>query len=210
MALEQWEIDLRKQLEGAAPTKRPSTPIPPIPTWEEQLRKEISGVPQPPPVPECVHHRKPNNNQLLPFVFMILLLAGVFAYVLNVKTGFANNWFTKKCEPDDSPAVIAPPPTHHGNHELLAEVRQLRFDIEKMRKENSVKYEELQKKIKWNGDRITLLGMMHNENWLVIRNEGPNSTHYLYFNGDWTLSGMPQYLELTAEDRAFLEKYQKK
>lgn len=205
MALEQWEIDLRKQLEGTSP-KKPAPAPQPEKNWEEKLRKEINDTP---PKTSC---KMKSDKNLIPFVLLICLLLGVFLFVLNWKTGFANNWFGKRDCPtcEEPPPVSTFPPPGHGDRELLAEVRQLRFDIDKMRAENKTKYDELQKKIKWNGDRITLLGMMHNENWLVIRNEGPNSTRYLYFNGDWTLSGMPQYLELTPEDRAFLERYQKK
>ena len=206
MALEKWEIELRKQLQDSSDTVQPKEK-----TWEDRLREQISNVQPPPPVH---HHHAPKKNNTGLFVVVILILLGAVLYTVNMKTGVISNLFNKKTEvaavepanPFEDKKGVPVPPTNN----LASEVRQIRIDVDRMKADNDTKFDEMQKKIKWNGDRITLLGMMHNENWLVIRNQGSNSTQFLYFNGDWTLSGMPQYLQLTADDQEFLEKYRKK
>jgi hypothetical protein len=206
MALEQWEVELRKQLKDSSYTVQPKEK-----TWEDRLREQISNVQ---PTPPAQHHAPKKNNNAI-FLMVILVLLGAVAFAVNMKTGVISNLFKSKA-PEATVVDPANPfeqrktdPVPPGNN-LASEVRQIRIDVDRMKADNNAKFEDMQKKIKWNGDRITLLGMMHNENWLVIRNQGANSSQFLYFNGDWTLSGMPQYLQLTADDQEFLEKYRKK
>lgn len=206
MALEKWEIELRKQLQDSSYTVQPKEK-----TWEDRLREQISNVQPSPPVHH--HHAPKKNNNTAVFMMVILILLGAVAFAVNMKTGVISNLFNKKAEVVVDPAnpfeerkADPVPPANN----LASEVRQIRIDVDRMKADNNAKFEDMQKKIKWNGERITLLGMMHNENWLVIRNQGANSSQFLYFNGDWTLSGMPQYLQLTADDQEFLERYRKK
>jgi len=180
------------------------------------LREQISNVQ--PPAPHHHHPHHPKNNNLMYFI-IILLLLGAMAFAYNMKTGVITNWINKmrggtaaavETPPDNNPFppdVTPPTPPAKG---LDAEVKQLRLDLEKMKADDATRYAEVQKRLKFDNDRITLLGMLNNENFLVIRNEGANSPNYIYFNGDWTLSRQPQYLQLTDADRAFLERYRKK
>ena len=209
--LEQWEIELRQQLQDVSPDR------PKEQTWEDRLREEIRNIQPAPPKPQP-HPKKQNNTWM--YVIIIILLAAATLFVYNMKTGLITNWInsrfntattnpTPPCNdfPGDGPSTPTPPPAKNN---LVVEVQQLRFDLEKMKAENATKYEEMQKKLKWHNDRITLLGMLNNENWLVIRNEGPNSGNFIYFNADWTISRQPQYLQLSAADQEFLERYRKK
>ncbi len=208
--LEQWEIDFRQQLQDA------SYDVPKGKTWEDKLREEISNIQPAPPRP----HHPPKQNNTWMFAVVIILLLGAVVFAYNMKTGAISNWYNSHFR--SAPACTEPPcdnpfegpsgptPPHNPHNELAMQVHQLRIDLDKMKAENATKYEEMQKKLKWNGDRITLLGMLNNENWLVIRNEGPNSSNYIYFNADWTLSRQPQYLQLTQADRDFLERFRKK
>lgn len=50
---------------------------------------------------------------------------------------------------------------------------------------------------------IFLIGVLHNDNLFAIVK---NSKDFIYINGDWTISKMPRYVQLTAHDRATLQK----
>jgi len=62
-------------------------------------------------------------------------------------------------------------------------------------------------KTRWNSERVTLLGILYNNNTAAARQ---GSRDFLYLNADWTIDRMPQFLSLDAEDRAFLQRFVKK
>jgi len=77
-------------------------------------------------------------------------------------------------------------------------------DFDQMR-EAQVKIWE---RTKWNTDVMTLMSIVDNHNLAVAQNNHPKS-HYIYLNTDWTIDRIPQHVNLSAEDRAFLQKYVK-
>lgn len=187
MALEKWEIDLRKQLEGVPPSKNRKEP------WEENLEREIKDVP-------------PKKSSGLSYAIIILFLLGSVLFVYDMKTGGITNWFKKS---NQSPTVVEPgvvaPPVPNKTED--PQIKALRAELDRMKAENKQQFDSLDRRVKWNGDRITLLATVQQENFLTIRNGGNN---FIYFNADWTIDRMPQYLELTPEDKDFLNKYLKK
>lgn len=59
---------------------------------------------------------------------------------------------------------------------------------------------------KSNRERITLLGILYNNNTAAAR---AGRKDFIFLNEDWTIDRMPTYLALDAEDREFLSKYVK-
>lgn len=200
MALEQWEIDLRKQLDGTTAVKPKKED-----TWEDRLREQMNNIPVAVPVAP-----KPKNSQIGFFVLLIGILLLALGLVVAQKTGFFAKIFAKRQESADSCPVGGPTEIRPRHENLADQVGQLRIDFDRMKHEDKARYEQMQKKLHKTSDRVTLLGMMQNENLLVGKNQGVNSDQFLYFNDDWTISGMPQYLELTDADLTFLNKYVKK
>lgn len=60
---------------------------------------------------------------------------------------------------------------------------------------------------KTNRERVTLLGILYNNNMAAMR---AGSRDYIFINPDWTISRYPNHLNLDEEDREFLSKFVKK
>jgi len=79
--------------------------------------------------------------------------------------------------------------------------------------EQVVKLKEFSTKIlevtKGNIDKITLLGILQNNNSCVIKNNLPKSD-LIFINSDWTIDKMPTAINLDDEDKNFLKQYVKK
>lgn len=197
MALEQWEIDLRKQLEEKVNNNRSQRTEP----WEDKLQEEIQDVPPIQPQPQ--HHKKSNTPALLLVLVLLgLALLGVVAF----KTGVFGNILAKFRHTDDS-ALVAPAHPHVQPRPTnpTAELEQLRADVAVL-KERQKEWDKLAGKVKWNSDRIALVGMLMNENFLIVRNNYDRG-HLIFFNQDWTIDQMPHYIELTDTDREYLRKF---
>jgi len=176
--MEQWEIDLRKQLEGVQPRRE---------EWEDKLEREIKDV------------KPEKKSSVLSYSIMIAFLIAAFLFVYDIKTGGISNWIKKNKTIVAEPTVPLPPSKSDNG--------VLRTELEKMKDDNKRQFDDLNRRVKWNNDRISLLATVQQENFLTIRNGGNN---FIYFNADWTIDRMPQYLELTPEDKEFLNKYLKK
>jgi hypothetical protein len=206
MALEQWEIDLRKQLEGRINSNKPK----PGQTWEDKLVEEIEDLPQ---VQERKAQQKANNTLIMLVLLIVLGVATLFAY--DSKSGgkiqaWIQSKFSSTCTPQDpSGPVIGPTnPTGPQAKSYDTEIAALRADIQRVEADNKANMDKMAKKVEWNSQRITLMGMLLNENFMIVRNNY-NKGHLIFFNRDWTLDQMPHYLELSDEDREYLKKYVK-
>jgi hypothetical protein len=174
MALEQWEIDLRKHLEGIKPKK----------DWEEEIIEEIQSIPK---------NVKKNHTKIMLVLLLILGIAIFLIFSLKYKSSCSSD----VCQP-------TPPERNSSSSEIAA----LRAEMQKMSAENKAEMQKLAGKMQWNQDRVTLIGMMMNENFMIIRNDY-NKAHLIFFNRDWTIDQMPHYLKLSDEDRDYLQKYVK-
>jgi hypothetical protein len=95
-------------------------------------------------------------------------------------------------------------PTYNIDHDT--EIASLRSYIQKIDSENKINLEKLTSKLKWNSDRITLMGIMFNENFLIVRNNHFKG-HLIFFNRDWTLDQVPHYVQLSDDDKEYLRKF---
>lgn len=161
--------------------------------WEINLRKDLKGVKK----------KKPESKAISKWIIVLLLLVSFIA-LIGIKLDLSQYW-TKKSEittVESKPEIKPVPPVVNGTKEL-------RSELEKIKLENKEKFDDLNVRLSKNIDRVRLLGMMNNENWLVIRNQGPNSEEFIYFNSDWTVNRMPQYLKISPADRMFLRRNKK-
>lgn len=216
--LEQWEIDLRNQLLEGSESQR---------EWEERLKQELEGIPsrkkkkpktKPAPAPVAsepvaedrppIALKKKKEEGLLGYYVIIVLLIVMGLFVYNHKSGGAiTNWFSnriqftesEKTTPETRPDAAPMPPANNS-----AEIAQLRLDMAKMKQD----METMNGKLKWNSDRITLMGMLVNENFVILGNNYDRS-HLIFFNADWTINKMPRYLQIQEKDREYLQKFVK-
>jgi len=204
--LEQWEIDLRKQLEGRINSNKPKNGQ----TWEDKLVEEIEDLPQ---VRERAQQKvkdKQNNTLIMMVLLIVLGITTLFAYD-SKSGGKVQAWiqarFASSVAPEQPTGpVIGPGP--HKQKDYDADIAALRNDIQRLEAENKANFDKLTKKVDWNSQRIVLMGMVLNENFMIVYNNY-NRSHLIFFNRDWTIDQMPHHLELTDEDREYLKKYVK-
>jgi len=155
--MEQWEIELRKQL------------------GQNNVQKE---------------HIEENKNALSLIVLIILGVLTLIAYEkkssINVKSWVQNQFDTISTKVDDKD---------------LDGIKQQNEEIKKT-------IVDLENKTKWNNDRIFILGLMSNENNLILQNDY-DKNHLLFLNKDWKLDQEPHYIQISDEDRDYLKKYMK-
>lgn len=199
--LEQWEIDLRNQLLEGSQSER---------EWEERLRNELQNVPSrkkrkinvESKVNSLVENKKKDAFFGYYLVIFVLILMTLFIY--NQKSGGTiSKWFENRIQiasPDRSPQN----PTLPSMPPDKPIVTQLQADVAKLKQNMDV----LSGKVKWNSDRISLMGMVLNENFVIMGNNY-NRSHLVFFNSDWTIDKMPKYLEIQDKDKEYLQKFVK-
>jgi hypothetical protein len=64
---------------------------------------------------------------------------------------------------------------------------------------------ELEKKCLWNSQRIGLMGIMLNENFMLLKNN--QNKDFIMLNRDWKITKMPRNLELTDLDKEILQQF---
>jgi len=183
--LEQWEIDLRNQLlEGSESQKE----------WgaSEPLRTRLKK-------------KKPKNFLGYYVIIVILIAMGLFVY--NQKSdGALTSWFVNRIQFAESenkvptrPDFTPMPPANNSS-----DIAQLKLDMAKMKQD----METMSGKLKWDSDRITLMGTLLNENFVIMGNNYDRSD-LIFFNADWTIDKMPRYLQIQEKDREYLQKFVK-
>lgn len=65
---------------------------------------------------------------------------------------------------------------------------------------------ELKEKQLWNSQRIGLMGIMLNENFMLLKNN-QNKNDFIMLSRDWKISKMPKNLELTELDKEILRQF---
>lgn len=192
MALEQWEIDLRRQLEGKINNTKP------VQTWEQKLVEEIQ--------PRNTEKSKENNTILMLVLLIVLGCATLFAYD-SKSGGKVQSWFASGSKMSDE-LIQQQQPSVSGPRNYDVEIASLRSDIQRVDADNKAKLDKLITKVQWNSDRLTLMGLLLNENFMIVRNNHDKG-HLIFFNRDWTLDQMPHYLQLTDDDKEYLKKFVK-
>jgi hypothetical protein len=153
--MEQWEIELRKQLA------------------QNNVQKE---------------HGEENKNTLSLIVLIILGVLTLVAYQkkssINVKSWVQNQF-----------------------NEIITKVDDKGIDdLKKQNEEIKKTIVDLDQKTKWNNDRIFILGLMSNENNLILQNDY-DKNHLLFLDKDWKIDQEPHYIQISNEDRDYLKKY---
>lgn len=153
--MEQWEIELRKQLA------------------QNNVQKE---------------HVEENKNTLSLIVLIILGVLTLVAYQkkssINVKSWVQNQF-----------------------NEIITKVDDKGIDdLKKQNEEIKKTIVDLDQKTKWNNDRIFILGLMSNENNLILQNDY-DKNHLLFLDKDWKIDQEPHYIQISNEDRDYLKKY---
>jgi hypothetical protein len=176
MALEQWEVDLRKQLEG------------------KNIEKP-SGY---------------GDTLLMMTLFVVLGAALLLAY------DFKTNGYIQKM----FRALVFAEKLENTKKEVIPIIEEVAPFIEKKIPSNEINKlkEEIKKnkefldkvssKTQANTDRLSLMGIMMNENFVITRNNYPKED-MIFFNRDWTLNNMPKHISLSEEDKSYLNKYVK-
>jgi gas vesicle protein len=173
-AIEQWELDLRKQLGGVKKEK-----------WEEDIVNEINDV-----------SYTPKNDTNL-FLIILVALGILLVVVFERKTGTISQLFNHESGSESQNVVDDTDNSENEIEKLKSQVDQL-----------AESQTDIKSKLKWNKDRVTLMGVLLNENFVIIKSrKDPNS--FIFLNDDWTLNKMPQNLEVSPSDREFLQKYVK-
>lgn len=197
--MEQWEIDLRTQLEGTVATEEPRRPAPqpqqqPQPTRRKRQKKQQPSVLFPPP-----KKKKSNAGALL---IVAISLLGLLLLAINVKNNESifswpkiNEISLKKTDPKLDP-VVAPPVDHSPA------IAQLVTDVEELQTKNKSIEESMSKQAR----RTAFLGILHNNNFVIMKNNY-NRQDLVFFNRDWTIDAMPKYLNLSTEDQEYLRRY---
>jgi len=113
--VEQWEIDLRKQLTDKKLKEQ----------WEDQLQEEIEDVP---PSKPKIQQKDNSVGFLIILIILSVIILGAFAYKSN---WFPGNWF-------NTPAVVSPgpnlvpisPPSHRKELDTMrAELKELKDKV---------------------------------------------------------------------------------
>lgn len=188
MAVEQWERELRKQLSGVKAAKREQ--------WEDDLLEEIGELPP----------RRVNNNTTT-FVACLIILGALTTFAYDQKTAAISRWWQSTHQ--NIAAVPPLPPTPHKSYDQ--DIAELRSAVQKAQTDVAAQQallSKLESKTKFNSERITLVGMALNENFMIMRNNY-DKNHLIFFNRDWTLDQMPHYLQLSDADKDYLKKYVK-
>lgn len=165
--LEQWEIDLRQQLEEKINYK------------EEKMETKAN-------VENLSKKEYMNNTFVMLFVLILLVFAIVFIY--NSK---------KIKDVKDNVGIKYPTKTNYD-----IQIASLRSDIENVVSSSN----KLNGKIQANNDRLSVMGMLLTENFLIVRNNH-DKNDLVFFNRDWSLDRMPKHLRLSDEDKEYLKKF---
>ena len=188
MKLEDWEVELKNQFQNNSSTNEP-TPVPNTAQSEE-------SVPQ--PSPETVVTSQDNSNSL-PFFILLIILTAAIIYVYDNKTGGKfGDWIS----------------SHFSNKPVIEKVENKKVEVEQPKSkpepqfnvEQKAQLDALQAKVGTLRDKVMLMGLLLNENFNIIK-QNDNKDDMVFFNRDWTLDKMPSHIELSDEDKEYLQKY---
>ena len=183
MATEQWEIDLRRQL------------------GKELQKQEVTSVQA---NPKTQTSNFLSESMIMMFLLITLGITLLFAY--DFKTGghiqaLLFSYFEKNIpEQNELPLEIEKAPQKSDNQ--IEAIVSLREDIQK----NKVALDSLSAQLRANEEKISLMGIIFNENFLVLRSN-MSKDNLIFFNRDWTIDKMPKNILLTEEDKAYLNKF---
>jgi hypothetical protein len=163
--------------------------------WEINLRNQLSGKKE---KKESVVYSQnfampENKNNIL--VFGLIILGFAILFTMDYKTGLITNLFKK----GTSSVSVQKDAVEEDQQEIepvnTNELENLKVDLEK-----------LQSKVKFNNERIILMGMLLNENFSILKLD-KDKDDFIFFDRKWKLKGWPQNVILTESDKEWLKSY---
>lgn len=218
--MEPWEIELRNQLGGVQDTQpaKKAEPAAPAPQPEPQPQQPVSA-PEPIAASPVPKHQSSTSSFLAALVFLTVVTLLVYDYKNGgrIKSNISGLFVTKTEAPDKPRRPIEPkreepkpsPPQQTQPQpqpeKPKAEAPQSKGDLDALRSENKAQIDALNKRLDVAANKLKLVGLMVNENFNIIGQKISDS--FIYMNSDWTLDRMPKYLDLSPNDRQYLEQY---
>jgi hypothetical protein len=169
--------------------------------WEIDLRNQLSEDSQKESFIKNEQSKQKEENFLTHYFVISILLFAIFFVYSQKSNGFISNWFSSVIESDKSENPFENFPNSISS-DNSSDIHQIRLDIEKLRQD----FDAMNNKLKWNSDRINLMGMLLNENFVIVSN-GYDRSNLIFFNSDWTINKMPQYLDIQEKDKEYLQKF---
>jgi hypothetical protein len=145
-------------------------------SWETDLENQISNH-------GAKVKSKPGGRKklLLSVAVLSLLLSFVFSY--KTRSDF-RSWVQ----------------SHFRMQEALGSKKPGAVEPEPKKKDEPDRDETLSKLIK----KMNIIGIVMNENFSILQKRDPGS-NFIFINHDWTLSRMPENIEIKKEDLGFVE-----
>lgn len=198
-------------------------------SWKNDLEREIKDVLEEPsrnrrePMsrisfddrrPAAVSNSGSGNQMTIGLVLFVLLLGVGLVFAWNSKrnqqpqgypplASAPPGWSVKPNpgmgQPQPYPPFQQPPFQQPGGNP------QVEQDVATLKQVTQLMWQTT----KENQEKLTLLGVLSNQNFTVMQKNYPKSD-MVFLNGDWTINKLPNHLYLDSEDRAFLERYLRK
>lgn len=181
--MEEWEIELKQQLSNVSTKAKSSSD-----NWEEELRKQVSSV---------LPSEKNKINKTLIFLVLLIFLSIAVIFVFNHKT---NNSLVNLFKQDHQK-------TEEKIEEIIEEEKPNEFVLLKEQiKSLEEDRDKLSANCKKQAQQICLLGVLLNENFLIVR-DGYEKNDMILLNRDWKIKKFPKHIKLEKSDIEFLEKH---
>lgn len=145
-------------------------------SWESELENQISNH-------GAKVKAKPGGSKKL--LFSVAVLSLLFSFLLFYKT-----------RPDFRSWVQS----HFRMQEALGSKKPGAVEPEPKKQDVPDRDETLSKLMK----KINIIGIVMNENFSILQKRDPRS-NFIFINHDWTLSRMPENIEIKKEDLGFVE-----
>lgn len=124
---------------------------------------------------------------------IVLVIFGVFIY--NQKSDNPiRYWFANRIKFKDVDGSIK---SFDGKIQFQSEIEKMQHNMG-----------EIDKKLTWINKRVTLLGVLANEN-LMILGKGYDKSKLIFLNVDWSIDKMPEHVKLEPSDKEFLQQFLK-
>lgn len=163
--------------------------------WEEDLLNQVGGKKAEEPSKEIPFD---NKTKIILGAILFLTLAIFLALEYKSAGGSFKSWvqsrFQKKNVVLDQPSKV--------QIEEQIDIKDLISKITALEAKNK----ELENQLLWNSQRIGLMGIMLNENFMLLKNN-LSKDGLIFLGRDWKISQMPKNLKLTDEDKEILKQF---
>lgn len=168
--------------------------------WLNDMQNEIEGMTGPRAFPA---KKKEEYATSMIVVAIFMCVALVAAYVYRTKVGgIGDSQMPQYANSGYDPSYF--------RQQQQSQLPPARFQEPTVtRQEMDAQQQALVKiwdRTKWLTDITTLNAILENHNLQVTQRGYPKS-HYIHLNEDWTINRVPEYVQLTPQDRAWIQKF---